>query len=296
MASLPPPVTADLQAPTLELLRQRAGQVMFDTYAGLPMLKFPEDLRVYEHIMWEQRVEVVLELGAQAGGSALWFRDRLRTLAAYGRVSNGRVISLDIDLAQARAGLPAADPGFADQITLVEGDVADAAVAEHIRELVPSGASCLVIEDLAHTYETDILRLGLDAPGLDTRAQWHSLLYAVLEGAADGLEINRTDIDGLVHSGADGRSGLVLFDTVPGGAGSVLRIAGALDTVIATAVRRVASCDCGPETSWSPTAITARTGSWRRRWPATSRSSFVSTTSGTPTSGPGDASGATIMS
>ncbi|MGH3183959.1 MAG: hypothetical protein ACRDOE_18945, partial [Streptosporangiaceae bacterium] len=27
------------------------------------------------------------------------------------------------------------------------------------------------------------------------------------------------------------------------------RIADALDTVIATAVRRVASCDCGPETS-----------------------------------------------
>jgi ATP-dependent helicase YprA (DUF1998 family) len=102
---------------------------------------------------------------------------------------------------------------------------------------------------LAHTYETDILRLRLDAPGLDTREQWHSLLYAVLEGAANGLEISRADIDGVVHSGADGRSGLVLFDTVPGGAGSVLRIAGALDTVIATALRRVASCDCGLETS-----------------------------------------------
>jgi ATP-dependent helicase YprA (DUF1998 family) len=102
---------------------------------------------------------------------------------------------------------------------------------------------------LAHTYETDILRLRLDAPGLDTSAQWHSLLYAVLEGAADGLEISRADIDGLVHSGADGRSGLVLFDTVPGGAGSAARIAGALDTVIATALRRVASCDCGLETS-----------------------------------------------
>lgn len=102
---------------------------------------------------------------------------------------------------------------------------------------------------LAHTYETDILRLRLDAPGLDTGAQWHSLLYAVREGAADGLEISRADIDGVVHSGADGRSGLVLFDTVPGGAGSVLRIAAALDTVIAAAVRRVASCDCGLETS-----------------------------------------------
>jgi len=102
---------------------------------------------------------------------------------------------------------------------------------------------------LAHTYETDILRLRLDAPGLGSMAQWQSLLYAVLAGAADGLEISHADIDGLVHSGADGRSGLVLFDTVPGGAGSVLRIAGALDTVIRTAVRRVASCDCGPETS-----------------------------------------------
>ncbi|HEY2575701.1 MAG TPA: DEAD/DEAH box helicase [Streptosporangiaceae bacterium] len=111
---------------------------------------------------------------------------------------------------------------------------------------------------LAHTYETDILRLRLDAPGLDTRAQWHSLLYAVLEGAAAGLEISRADIDGLVHSGADGRSGLVLFDTVPGGAGSALRIAGDLGTVIAAALRRVASCDCGLETSCYGCLRTAR--------------------------------------
>src|SRR5271165_2478510 len=82
---------------------------------------------------------------------------------------------------------------------------------------------------LAHTYETDILRLRVDAPGLDSRAQWHTLLYALLEGAAEGLEISRADISGVVHAGADGSSGLVLFDTVPGGAGSAARIARALD-------------------------------------------------------------------
>jgi ATP-dependent helicase YprA (DUF1998 family) len=102
---------------------------------------------------------------------------------------------------------------------------------------------------LAHTYETDILRLRLDAPGLDNRAQWHTVLYALLEGAAEGLEISRGDIGGVVHAGADGSSGLVLFDTVPGGAGSVLRIAGALDRAVAAALRRVGSCDCGLETS-----------------------------------------------
>ena len=102
---------------------------------------------------------------------------------------------------------------------------------------------------LAHTYETDILRLRVDAPGLSARAHWHTLLYALLEGAAEGLEISRGDIDGVVHAGADGSSGLVLFDTVPGGAGSVLRVAGGLDEAVSAALRRVGSCDCGLETS-----------------------------------------------
>jgi ATP-dependent helicase YprA (DUF1998 family) len=71
----------------------------------------------------------------------------------------------------------------------------------------------------------------------------------LLEGAAEGLEISRGDIDGVVHAGADGSSGLVLFDTVPGGAGSVLRVVGGLDEAVSAALRRVGSCDCGLETS-----------------------------------------------
>ncbi|MGH3251083.1 MAG: Zn-binding domain-containing protein, partial [Trebonia sp.] len=116
---------------------------------------------------------------------------------------------------------------------------------------------------LAHSYETDILRIALDAPGLggaggDGRAQLHSLLYALLEGCAEGLEISRGDIDGVVHSGTDARSGLVLFDTVPGGAGSAARIASSLDVAVAAALRRVSACDCGPETSCYGCLRTAR--------------------------------------
>jgi hypothetical protein len=135
------------------------------------------------------------------------------------------------------------------------------ATKSHVSPL--RGKSCtgpLRWRSLAHTYETDILRIALNAPGLggrsgrggapgDDRAQWHSLLYALLEGCAEGLEISRGDIDGVVHSGADGRSGLVLFDTVPGGAGSAARIASSLDVAVTTALRRVSACDCGLETS-----------------------------------------------
>jgi len=124
------------------------------------------------------------------------------------------------------------------------------APASHVSPL--RGKPCtgpLRWRSLAHTYETDILQLLVDAPGLGTRPEWHTLLYALLEGAAEGLEISRNDIDGVVHAGADGSSGLVLFDTVPGGAGSVLRVARGLDQAVSAGLRRVGSCDCGLETS-----------------------------------------------
>lgn len=125
-----------------------------DRYAGVPISKFPEDLRVYEHLLWASRADVVIELGAQFGGSALWFRDRLRALEQYGRIRHGRVISIDIDVTAARQAVSAADPNHTSSITLLEGDVRDTALADRVRELVPAGSRCFVIEDSAHTYET----------------------------------------------------------------------------------------------------------------------------------------------
>lgn len=156
---MPPPVTPDMQTPVVELFRARVSQVLSDTYAGIPMLKFPEDLRVYEHLLFSERVEVVLELGVHAGGSALWFRDRLRTLAAYGQIKRPSVVGVDIDLADARTRLARVDPTYAEEITLIEGDFSRPDVAEHVRSLIEPGASCLVIEDSAHTYATTIAAL-----------------------------------------------------------------------------------------------------------------------------------------
>lgn len=105
---------------------------------------------------------------------------------------------------------------------------------------------------LAHPYETDLLDLTLDhlaVPLTADTASWRSLLYALLEGAAERLELSRDDIDGTLHRRPGGNIGIVMFDTVPGGAGGVLRIADALDRVIEAALARVSECDCGEETS-----------------------------------------------
>jgi cephalosporin hydroxylase len=151
--NLPPAVHADLDDSVRDYWLARVAQHERDWYAGVRLLKFPEDLRAYEHLLWLARASVVIELGARFGGSALWFRDRLRTLQSYGLIGEPLVVSIDIDADLARAGVESADPG-SPGIEILDGDVTDPALPDRVAELVPEGASCLVVEDSAHVYET----------------------------------------------------------------------------------------------------------------------------------------------
>lgn len=104
---------------------------------------------------------------------------------------------------------------------------------------------------LAHGYETDLLELTFAPSALQESdpSTLQSLLAAILEGAADRLQIARDDIGGTLYPGQDGRRALVVYDTVPAGAGNALRIARSFDSVLAGALERVAACDCGEEIS-----------------------------------------------
>jgi cephalosporin hydroxylase len=138
----------------------RASQHTSDTYAGVPLSKFPEDLRTYEHLLWADRPDTVIEIGTQAGGSALWFRDRLRTIAGYGRLSRApRVITVDVSQRSSRDHLERADPSWRESIELIEGDVRDPATIDAVAALVDDGARCFVIEDSAHEYDTTMAAL-----------------------------------------------------------------------------------------------------------------------------------------
>ena len=143
----------------LEYTRSRLRQHTQDSYAGVTISKFPEDLRVYEHLLWMSAADVVIELGVQFGGSSLWFRDRLHALGRYRAPSAKKVIAVDVDLSQARDRLAATDPDHATDIELIEGSVTDAGLPGHVADRVPSGARCLVVEDTAHTYETTLAAL-----------------------------------------------------------------------------------------------------------------------------------------
>ena len=105
---------------------------------------------------------------------------------------------------------------------------------------------------LAHRYETDIVEISFGGRldiGRASEPVRYSLLYALLEGASSALDISRDDIDGATFRRTAGTMALVLFDTVPGGAGGATRIAADFPDVLGAALDRVTACDCGVETS-----------------------------------------------
>lgn len=152
------PIEARLSQTLRDYWLERVTSHTTDSYLGVPLSKFPEDLRTYEHLLWESRANVVVEAGSQWGGSALWFRDRLATLEHHGLIKNPKVISMDLDVSAARENLSWSSWNESD-ITFLAFDIRDDDVVAAVAEHLPAQARCLVIDDSAHTYETTLASL-----------------------------------------------------------------------------------------------------------------------------------------
>ncbi len=142
-----------------DLYLERVWTHMADEYVGIRMRKFPEDLHTLERIVWDQRVDTVVELGTGHGGSALWFRDRLRTFRAYRGGPPPLVVSADRAIDEASWRLEAVDPGYAADIHLVAGDIRHADLADAVRSMLSPARRILVVEDSAHMYDTTLAAL-----------------------------------------------------------------------------------------------------------------------------------------
>jgi cephalosporin hydroxylase len=76
-------------------------------YEGVPILKSPLDLWVYQEILWDIRPTLLIETGTAYGGSALYFARQ------FDRIGAGKVISIDLE--------PAARLPQHDRISYVSG-------------------------------------------------------------------------------------------------------------------------------------------------------------------------------
>lgn len=107
------------------------------TWMGVRTLKNPLDAWVYQEILWETKPETIVELGSQAGGSALFFAHLLDVIGA------GRVISVDVQ----RDNFVAEHP----RIELVTGDTRSIEVVEEVRSRC--AGHTMLVHDADHRGE-----------------------------------------------------------------------------------------------------------------------------------------------
>jgi hypothetical protein len=122
----------------------------------------------------------------------------------------------------------------------------------------PQGQECRGTLDnvsLGHEFVTDILQLQFHHDprnGVDRVSFALSLAYAVVEGAAEVLEVPSADLNATVTHGSQPVLPIILYDNVPGGAGLVARLESenVLKECLEAALRRVeGGCGCAPNTS-----------------------------------------------
>jgi cephalosporin hydroxylase len=121
------------------LMSIQNGTLAF-THRGVVMQKNPFDVALYQKLIWETKPRTIVEIGSNAGGSALWFADLLRMFGI-----DGHVHSLDIRKPDLASG-----EGF----TFYEGDgrrVGDAFSPSWVER---QPRPLLVIEDADHVCAT----------------------------------------------------------------------------------------------------------------------------------------------
>ena len=118
----------------------------------------------------------------------------------------------------------------------------------------PFGGECkgkLVYRAIGHEFETDLVQLRFQNYFNEDQGFWFSLLFAMLEGCSEALDIERQDLDGVLYpfNGDPSTPAVVIFDDVPGGAGHAHRIAHPdnLKEVLKSTLYRLYRCDCGGE-------------------------------------------------
>lgn len=129
-------------------------------WQGVPTLKCPLDLWVYQELLWLVRPQLIIELGTWAGGSALFMA---HMLDLHGAAATARVITVDIlDRHQfephvenyaATAPFPVTIRPAHDRITYLHGSSTDPAIVKKVRRAAKHKQAVLVFADSDHSPE-----------------------------------------------------------------------------------------------------------------------------------------------
>ncbi|OAI47128.1 hypothetical protein AYO44_10145 [Planctomycetaceae bacterium SCGC AG-212-F19] len=154
-------------------------------WCGVTLQQYPEDLMIYQTLIWDVQPDVVIETGTYCGGNALYLANLLEVIKP-----DAKVLTVDIDASNWKKTLAEANfPGkerLLQRIHFFEGSSTDPAVIAKMKEHIGKDAKVMVLLDSDHSRQHVLNELKAYAPLVTVNSylivndtQWGSPLDAV---------------------------------------------------------------------------------------------------------------------
>ncbi|GAB6125464.1 CmcI family methyltransferase [Humidesulfovibrio idahonensis] len=118
-------------------------------WMGVPVLKCPLDLWIYQEILFEVRPDVLIECGTASGGSTIYFAN------LFDLLGNGKVVTIDIN------DYPR--PKHA-RINYLLGSSTAPEIFEKVKEFIKPGDTVMVVLDSDHSKQHVLNEMLLYSP------------------------------------------------------------------------------------------------------------------------------------
>ena len=117
-------------------------------WAGIPIIKFPNDLMVLQEIISDVKPDVIIETGVAHGGSIVFSASMQKLYCS----KNSFVLGIDIDIRKHNLNRLKKNLFF-NKLKLLEGSSTSPEIIDKVKKLIKNKKKVMVFLDSNHTYE-----------------------------------------------------------------------------------------------------------------------------------------------
>ena len=150
-------------------------------WLGVPIIQMPEDLIIFQEIVYKTRPDLIIETGVARGGSIIFWAS-IQKLCGI----TGKVLGVDVDIRQhARSAIN--DSNFKDEIDLIEGSSIEDKVVDQVKKIISQHKRIMVVLDSNHTHEHVLSELEIYSKFVSK-----DCFLLVLDTVIDDLKVDST--------------------------------------------------------------------------------------------------------
>lgn len=116
-------------------------------WCGVPIIRLPDDIVIFQELVWDQDPDIIVEIGVARGGSVLLSSSLLHLLG-----KNGRVIGMDIDIREHNRK-KIENHRLSENITLIEEDSISENGFIALRDSLDGTEIDILVLDSNHTHD-----------------------------------------------------------------------------------------------------------------------------------------------